>query len=361
MGLFNKIFKKEDTPDSKIPKGFYTLEVKDVIKLTPGSVKIVFNVPDKLKSEFRFVSGQYLNLSTIIEDSEERRSYSICSGPDEDIAVAVKRVNGGKFSNWANDDLKVGMTIWVAPPMGNFKLENGLKHIVAFAAGSGITPMVSIAKSLQKSGGKLTLFYGNRLQNSIMFHDELAQLGNVSTTHYLTGEALEGYQPGRVDKEAITAAIKSNLSLLKADGFFLCGPEPMIKDAIDVLTLFGVSKTRIHFELYTTPVLLAPETPAEVNHFDGESKVTVILDDERLELTLKAAGKTILDAVNKEGYDAPYSCRGGVCCTCRAKVLEGKATMTLNYSLTDQEVADGFILTCQAHPASEKLVISYDE
>lgn len=361
MGLFSKIFKKEDDPSSKIPKGFYELEVKAVTALTPGSVKITFDIPAKLQSEFRFVSGQYLNLSTVIEGSEERRSYSICSGPGEDLAVAVKRVNGGKFSNWANDDLKAGMTMWVAAPMGNFKLENNLKNIVAFAAGSGITPMISIAKSLQKTDGKLTLFYGNRLHNSIMFSDELSQLTNVNTAHYLTGEMLEGFRAGRLDKEAISAIIKTDLSLLKADGFFLCGPETMIKAAIDVLTLFGVSKSKIHYELYTTPVLLVPETPAEVNHFDGESKITVILDDEKIELSLKAAGKTILDAVNKEGYDAPYSCRGGVCCTCRAKVLEGKATMTLNYSLTDQEVADGFILTCQAHPASETLVISYDE
>ncbi len=362
MGLFSRKKKEEgEVSNPSGPKGFNELEVKEVLELTPGSVKVSFIVPDHLKASYQFVPGQYLNLSAVIGGSEERRSYSICSGEGEAIAVAIKRINNGKISNWANDDLQAGMTVNVAPPMGNFKLENGIQNIVAFAAGSGITPIISMAKSLKKSGGNMKLFYGNRTEDSIMFASEFAALDNVALTNYLSGETKEGFQSGRLDKEAISAIIKADLNILKSEAFFLCGPETMIKAAIDVLTLFGVAKTKIHYELYTTPVVLIEDQPVEVNHFDGESRITVILDDEEIKFNLKANGKTILDAVNKEGFDAPYSCRGGVCCTCRAKVLKGKVNMTLNYSLTDQEVAEGFVLTCQSHPASEEVILSYDE
>ncbi len=363
MGFFSRKKKEEtvDTTETKTPKGFYELEVKEVKSLTPSSVKVSFIVPSDLKNEFKFVPGQYLNLSAIINGSEERRSYSICSGEDEEIAVAIKRVNNGKFSNWANDDLKAGMNVSVAAPNGNFKLNVAAKNIVAFAAGSGITPMISMAKSLKKNAGSMKLFYGNRLQNSIMFHEELATIEEAKTQHFLTGEEVAGFEKGRLDKEKISSLIKADLELLKADGFYLCGPETMIQAGIEVLEMFGVAKDKIHFELYTTPVLLIDDKATEVNTFEGTSKVTIILDDEEFTLDIKAGGKTILDSVSKEGYDAPYSCRGGVCCTCRAKVLKGKATMSINYALTDEEVAAGYILTCQAHPASEEVLISYDE
>lgn len=359
MGFFSRK-KKTETVESTSPKGFFELEVKEVKQLTPSSVRVSFIVPSDLKSEFKFVPGQYLNLSTIINGTEERRSYSICSGEDEDIAVGIKRVNNGKMSNWANDDLKAGMLVAVAPPSGNFKLNQAAKNIVAFAAGSGITPIISMAKSLRKNGASMKLFYGNRMLNTIMFEADLAATEGVHTTHFLTGEEVEGYQKGRLEKDKITEIVKADLELLKADGFYLCGPETMIQAGIEVLEMFGVAKDKIHFELYTTPVLLVDDKVAEINTFEGTSKVTVILDDEEFTVDLKAGGKTILDAVSKEGYDAPYSCRGGVCCTCRAKVLKGKVTMSINYALTDQEVADGFVLTCQAHPASEEVLISYD-
>ncbi len=360
MGFFSRK-KKTETANVKIPKGFYELEVKEVKSLTPSSVRASFIVPSELENEFKFIPGQYLNISAIINGNEERRSYSICSGEDEDIAVAIKRVNNGKISNWANDDLEAGMTVLVAAPSGNFKLDKTAKNIVAFAAGSGITPMISMAKSLKENDAKMKLFYGNRMQNTIMFFDELATIEEAQTQHFLTGEEREGFERGRLDKEKITSLIKADLELLKADGFYLCGPETMIQAGIEVLEMFGVAKNKIHFELYTTPVLLVDDKVTEINTFKGTSKVTVILDDEEFTLDLKAGGKTILDAVTKEGYDAPYSCRGGVCCTCRAKVLKGKVTMSINYALTDEEVAQGFVLTCQSHPASEEVLISYDE
>lgn len=359
MGLFSRK-KKTETTESTSPKGFFELEVKEVKSLTPSSVKVSFIVPSDLKDDFKFIPGQYLNISTSINGVEERRSYSICSGEDEDIAVGIKRVNNGKMSNWANDDLKAGMLVAVAPPSGNFKLNQSAKNIVAFAAGSGITPIISMAKSLKKNGASMKLFYGNRMLNSIMFHDELASIEGITTKHFLTGEEIDGYQKGRLEKDRISEIVKADLEILKADGFYLCGPETMIQAGIEVLEMFGVAKDKIHFELYTTPVLLVDDKVAEVNTFEGTSKVTVILDDEEFTLELKAGGKTILDAVSKEGYDAPYSCRGGVCCTCRAKVLKGKVTMSINYALTDEEVAQGFVLTCQSHPASDEVLISYD-
>ena len=360
MGFFSRK-KKEETVESKMPKGFYELEVKEVISLTPSSVKVSFVVPKELQNEFKFIPGQYLNISALINGNEERRSYSICSGEDEDIAVAIKRVNNGKISNWANDDLEAGMNVWVAPPSGNFRLDSSVKNVVAFAAGSGITPIMSMAKSMKKNGGKMKLFYGNRMLNSIMFHDDLKAISELETHHFLTGETQENIQTGRLDKEKISSIIKADLELLKADGFYFCGPETMIQAGIEVLEMFGVAKEKVHFELYTTPVLLIDDKKPEINTFEGTSKVTVILDDEEFTMDLKAGGKTILDAVTKEGYDAPYSCRGGVCCTCRAKVIKGKVSMNINYALTDEEVAAGYILTCQSHPASEEVLISYDE
>lgn len=360
MGLFSRR-KKEESVVSSAPKGFNELEVKSVLPLTPESVKVSFDIPESLRKEYGFVPGQYLNISAMIGGAEERRSYSICSGEGEDIAVAIKRINNGKISNWANDELKAGDKVYVSVPMGNFRLESGLKNIVAFAAGSGITPIISMAKDLKRNGGNMKLFYGNRTSQTIMFAGDFDALDNVAVTHYLTAEEKQGCQAGRLDKEAISAIVKSDLTILRSEAFYLCGPETMIKAGIDVLTLFGVPKNKIHYELYTTPVVLVEDKPVEVSDFTGESKVTVILDDEEIRFSLDASGKTILDAVNKEGYDAPYSCRGGVCCTCRAKVLKGKVTMNLNYSLTDQEVAEGFVLTCQSHPASPEVILSYDE
>jgi ring-1,2-phenylacetyl-CoA epoxidase subunit PaaE len=329
--------------------------------LTPDSVKISFSIPSTLQSHFNFVPGQFINLILPINKNEERRSYSICSSSEEDLAIAVKSLPTGLASVWLNEQLSEGDQIQVSAPEGNFKIDSSAKNIVAFAAGSGITPIFSMAKHIEKHGGELHLFYGSKDEENIIFYEELAQLNNTKTTHYLSRQEHVEHQQGRLTKERISSIIKENLSLLKADGFYLCGPEELIVSAKEVLTLFGVPKEKIHFELYTTPVLMQAETTVNDADFDGISEVTVMLDDEKIAFKLDSAGKTILDTVNDLGYDAPYSCRGGVCCTCKAKVLEGKVTMTLNYSLSDQEVKDGYVLTCQAHPASEKVKLTYDE
>jgi ring-1,2-phenylacetyl-CoA epoxidase subunit PaaE len=358
MAFFSKIFKKDSA--AKAHKGFHFLTIQKIEKLTSDSVKVTLDVPADLKSTFQFVAGQYINFVVEVNGKEERRSYSICSGTKEPLAVAVKAIENGKVSIWFNKTAEEGQEIQVSKPEGSFQLKANDKNVVAFAAGSGITPILSIAKSLQDSNGKLKLFYGNRTKSSILFHSELTGLSHVENHFYLSGETVDGFSSGRLDQPAISEIIKQNLDILKSDGFFLCGPEEMIKAGVDTLKLFGVAAEKIHYELFTTPTIMASNTVAEVSNFSGESNVKVILDGEEIEFKLKSNGKPILDILDKEGFDAPYSCRGGVCCSCKAKVLEGKASMTMNYALTDEEVKEGYVLACQAHPASEKLVLSFD-
>jgi ring-1,2-phenylacetyl-CoA epoxidase subunit PaaE len=363
MGIFGNIFKiKENKSKKHNPKGFFELPVKAIEKLSGDSVKVIFEVPSDLKVKFSFIPGQYINLLVDINGNEERRSYSICSGIEEDLAVAIKQVSKGTVSLWANTELEEGDILLVSAPQGNFTLNKNAKNLVCIAAGSGITPIMSIAKYVEKNEGEIQLFYANKTENNTIFKSEIDALLKTKTRYFLTQEPKENFAFGRLNKEKISEIIKEDLSLLKADGFYICGPEEMIFDAIEVLSLFGVSKEKIHYELFTTPTkLIDKEKVSEENAFSGMSNVKIILDDETIELKINSKGKSILETVVDVGYDAPYSCRGGVCCTCKAKVLEGKAVMKLNYSLTDKEVEEGFILTCQALPASEKLIISYDE
>jgi len=359
MGLFDKIFKKQEKQEVA-PKGYYPLTVKELIRLTDDSIQLSFDVNSAPNDTFTYVPGQYVSIAVSINGKEERRSYSICSGPNEPLAIAIKRVENGVVSTWANSTVAVGDTIYVAPPQGNFTWEKSKGFVVAFAAGSGITPMLSIAKHLEQNVGEMRLYYGNKTRSSTMFLNELARLKNTKTNFAFSQESIDGAVRGRWSKDAVSTLIKENLTLLKADAFYVCGPEQLIKDVTDLLTLFGVAKSKIHFELFTIPVLLQQTINEKSVEFEGDSKVRVILDDENIQLTLNSKGMSVLDALNKEGYDPPYSCKGGVCCACKAKVMEGKATMTMNFSLTDEEVAEGFVLTCQCHPASEELVLSYD-
>lgn len=356
MALFG-LFKKSDKPAHK---GFYSLLVKRVDRLTDDTVRVVLDVPAEIKKEYIFKAGQYLDVIIPVNGTEERRSYSICSGTTEDLAIAVKSVSKGKVSNWFNKDVSEGTEITVSTPKGNFILADQAKNVVAIAAGSGITPILSIAKEIEKRDGNLRLFYGNRSLSSIIFKEDLSQLKNTFVTGFLSGENVEGFEKGRINKESFTNVIKSDLSLLRADAYYVCGPEEMIMQVVETLKFFGVAENKIHFELFTTPVLMKSETQA-VSNFEGISHVKVILDGEMVEFDLKAKGKSLLEAVETEGLDAPYSCKGGVCSSCRAKVLEGSVIMRTNLSLTDEEVKKGYILTCQAIPTSENLKITYDE
>lgn len=356
MGLFSR-FKKTDSEPKKSRSAL--LEVEAIKRLTDVGCQISFNVPEELKANYAFEAGQYLNLHCEIDGQVHVRSYSICSGQNEPLSVAVKAIEGGKVSNWLVQSLKVGMQLMVDYPQGNFKLEKASKKIVAFVAGSGITPVLSMAKSL-KNDQKMELFYGNRTNASAFFIPEIQELNNVHAHLYFSQETLENAQNGKLNKETVSAIIKNDLSLLRADGFYVCGPEAMIIDIKETLTVFGVDKSKIHFELFTTPVLMQQETTEVHAAFEGVSSVSAMMDGEVVSIQLATKGKSLLDALDAAGMDVPFSCKGGVCCTCKAKIIEGSARMNMNYALTDEEVKEGYILTCQAHPTSEVLKLDFD-
>ncbi len=356
MGLFSRNKKKEN----KLPRGFYEVQIKELRHITEDAVQVVLDIPSELKDKFTFIPGQYLNFSISLNGEEHRRSYSICSGTDEDLSIGVKAIENGLISNFFKKEVQVGDTILCSSPEGNFKLEDGHRNVVAFAGGSGITPILSIAKKLQKTGGDMHLVYGNQNQEATMFKDEIEGLSRVKTNIYYQNSETEHPRMGLLDRETVHAYIKEHLDILKADAFFLCGPLAMIEGVQEKLAEFGVPKEKIKLELFTAP---SPDevAPAVDGTEEVASEVTVILEGERIDLSYKPKGKGILDQLNSEGYDPPYSCRGGVCSSCKSKVLEGSAKMKLNYSLTDEEVAEGYILCCQAVPTSNKLTISFDE
>lgn len=358
MAFFKKLFKKTD--DSKTPKGFHTLQVSSISKIGGETVKVEFSIPDEIKNEFKFVPGQYINFNIDLNGENYRRSYSICSGPNEPLAVAVKKVKNGAISTWFNNNVSEGTEILASSPEGGFTLGSKSSNIVAIAAGSGITPIMAIAKSLESKAANVQLIYGNRSENEILFKSEIDGLMNTSAKYFLSRENKEGYTSGRIDKDSFTDIIKSNLDILKSDVFFICGPEEMILAINETLKTFGVAEDKIKFELFTTPVLMKKDGHTEEINFEGTSNVTVLVDSEKTTFDLDSK-KLILDKAIDEGVDAPYSCKGGVCCSCKGKLLKGKVHMKMNYSLTDSEVEEGYILTCQSYPRSEEIVISYDE
>lgn len=354
MAFLKKIFGKSEP---KAPRGYRSVAIESIERLNPDAVKVTFAA--QLGEASNFKPGQYINVDVKIDGKEERRSYSICSGLGEPLAIGIKQVENGKVSTWFNQHAEVGNEILISMPDGNFTRKEGAKNCVAIAAGSGITPIVSLAKQIE-ADGNLRLFYGNRTEKDILFKSVLDGLKNTSTHYFLSREEKEGFGQGRLDKTTIVEEFKRDLSLLKADAYFICGPEQMILDAVEALKLFGVAEEKIHFELFTTPVLMAPKVEVSVSNFKGSSEITVTIDGEDETFTIDSS-KTVLDGALSDGMDAPYSCRGGVCSTCKAKILDGSVRMNINYSLTDQEIADGYILTCQSHPTSEKLHISYDD
>lgn len=364
MGIFGKLFSKKSSNQPK-KSDFFAVKIKSIKRLTKDAVQITFDTSSEDQTLFQFIPGQYVNVQLIINGSKEIRSYSICSGVTEELSIGVKRVEGGVVSTWFNDTAKEGEEVLISIPQGNFTLKDAGKQYVAFAAGSGITPILSMAKGVSSSAnGQMRLFFANKTKESIMFHDQLEELNQdkVQVTYSLSQEEKEGFLKGRFTEEMVAELIKSDLSLLKSDGFFICGPEEMILASSNALKKFGVAENKIHFELFTAPVLMKTRsTDLAPGNFSGMSHVTVILDEEEVVFDLASDGDTILNEAEGYGVDAPFSCRGGVCCTCKAKVLEGKAVMDANMSLTDSEIEEGYVLTCQAHPASEKVIISYDE
>jgi len=352
-----------------VKPAFYSAKVLDVRRETTDCVSVSLEVPNT--DTFSFVPGQYLTLRASIDGQEVRRSYSLCSSPlSGELRVAIKQVKNGLFSTWANTELQVGHTLETMPPMGNFALEvdpGGEETYVGFAAGSGITPVLSILKTVLERApkAKFILFYGNRKTNSIIFKSELedlkdAHMGRLEVHHVLSRED-QGSDLlfGRID-EVRTGRFASQIPGVKeAAGHFLCGPEDMIKGVQSALEQAGVASKNIHFELFTSATPAA-EKSAKASSASGEAHLTVILDGEETRFS-QGPKDFILDAALDAGADVPYACKGAVCCTCRAKVLEGEVEMAMNYSLTDDEVAEGFVLTCQSMPRSPKVTVSFDE
>ena len=349
---------------------FHSLKVKEIVKETNDTVSVSFQVPEDLKEAYAFTPGQYLTLKLTNNNEEQRRSYSICSSSAEDITVAVKRVENGLVSSYLNEVLKENDEMEVMTPEGNFTLETAQakkRKFVGFAAGSGITPIMSMIKelSMDEKETVFTLFYSNKMESDVIFKHQLDQLAgdNLKINYIYTRQKLNNpLLEGRIDKSKATELIKADLSCLNADAFYLCGPEEMIFNVKSALEEFGVLNTKIKFELFTTPVLMAekPKQQEADENFDGEALVTVIYDDEEIDFNLNKDGDTILDAAMDNDVDVPFSCKGAVCCTCKAKVTEGKVTMDANYALSDQEVEDGYVLACQSHPASAKVTLDFD-
>ena len=353
---------------------FHSLKISDVRKETADCVSIAFDVPNDLKSHYQFLAGQYLTLKTVIDGDDVRRSYSLCSAPFEsEWRVAIKQVENGKFSTFANGNLNAGDVMDVMTPMGNFALKNDVNHkksYALFAAGSGVTPILSIAKEILNSepNSIITLFYGNKGFNDVIFREELEDLKNrnlthLSVVHVFSRESLGNkLQKGRIDRSKTIDLYNAFLKNISVDEAFICGPEQMILGVKEALAELGVDSSKVHFELFTSGNVASKKKEAEVAELPSfESKVQVILDDESFDFNLDSNGMTILDAAQKAGGDLPYACKGGVCCTCKAKVMEGTVRMVINYALTPEEVESGYILTCQAHPTSEKVVVSFDE
>lgn len=347
---------------------FYKLSIKDIQKETDKCVTISFNVPEEFQDVFTFKAGQYLTLKTFINGEEVRRDYSICSEPKSgELTVAVKEVENGTFSKFANRLLKVNDVLEVAPPNGRFIFEpnNSKKRtIVAFAAGSGITPIMSIARTilLQEPKSNFVLIYGNKTPKDTIFFNEILELHHNYLDRFnlqfvFSQSDEENALFGRIEKSTVHFIVKNKYKHINIDDFYICGPEQMINTVKEVLIENGVGESNIHFELFTTS---KKESVSEDMISDGETQITVIVDDEESTFNMSQK-KSILEASLAENIDAPYSCQGGICSSCIARIKDGKATMRQNNILTDNEVAEGLVLTCQAHPTTSKIVVDYDD
>lgn len=352
---------------------FHALQIANVIQETEDTVSVAFSVPSDLTAAYQYKAGQYLTLKATINGEEVRRSYSICTAPHEnELRVAIKRVEDGLFSTWATNELKAGQLMDVMTPMGNFQLTptaDSTKNYVLFAAGSGVTPIIAIAKTIlsEEPNSRVTMVYGNKGFASIIFREELEALKNLNMArfrlvHILSRESLGNkLQKGRIDEDKVAAVYKAFLQNESIDGVYICGPESMIHAVKNSLSTQGIPETSIHFELFGTNLSSVKKEVKKVDTKAVVAKVTIIMDDDHFDFDLSSNDTNILEAGHAAGADLPYACKGGVCCTCKAKILEGSAVMDVNYALEKEEVEAGYILTCQAHPTSEKLVVSFDD
>ncbi len=355
---------------------FHPLTVTDVRRETPDAVSIAFAVPEHLRDEFRFHPGQHLTLRRDCDGADVRRSYSICTGLDDDeLRVAVKKIEGGLFSTLCNETIRPGETIEVMTPQGRFGIvpdPAASRNYLAIAAGSGITPVLSLLRSIliREPRSQFMLIYGNRTSKDILFKEALEDLkdrflGLLTVHHVLSREQQDiALFNGRIDAEKIATLLKSFVPADAIDHAFLCGPGAMIADAKDTLARLGARADAIHIEYFSTEgVPVAPRSEASKSVRADASPVAhahVTLHGVAYDIAMRA-GETVIDAGERMGLEMPYSCRGGMCCTCRAKLVSGEVEMALNYSLEPWELDAGYVLTCQARPLSPEIVVDYDE
>ena len=352
---------------------FHPLRVSAVQRDVDEAVVVSFDVPASLRETFRFTPGQYLTLRSMVGGEDLRRSYSICAGADDDaLRVGVRVLPGGAFSQWVSTSLEVGDTLQVFPPRGHFHVPLAAasqRHFLGIAAGSGITPILAIMKTVlaREPRSRFTLIYGNRRQASTMFREEIEDLKNryltrLSLHHVFSREPQDlPLGEGRISQTKLAEFLGPLIDPRGIDEVFVCGPYEMNDEAAAALREAGVPAERIHIERFGAPPLGgAPAHPVLAGDA-AQARITLIRDGQRREFDFRAGDASLLDAAATAGVEVPYSCKSGVCSTCRAKLIEGEVRMDRNFALEKAEVAAGFILACQAHPLTERVVISYDE
>lgn len=351
---------------------FHTLKIAEVRRETPESVSLRFDLPPELRADYAFAPGQHLALRATIDGHEVRRSYSICAGADDgELRVAIRKVNGGLFSTWANDRLKAGDAIDVMTPDGRFTVPmdaGHARHYVAFAAGSGITPILSLAKTLlrREPASRFTLVYGNRRAATSMFLEELEDLKDRFLTRFVLYNVFSREEQevplfnGRIDGERVRAFLDMLIPASTIDDAFVCGPASMIDEVEAALLAAGVARGHVHVERFGTPGTSADATPEPAADATG-AMVTFVVDGLRREIEFKPEHGSLLDAGAAAGLDLPFSCKGGMCCTCRAKLVQGEVKMRKNFALEAADLEAGFVLTCQAYPLSDRVLLSFDE
>ncbi|MES2296543.1 MAG: 1,2-phenylacetyl-CoA epoxidase subunit PaaE [Pseudomonadota bacterium] len=353
---------------------FHSLTVAKLTHETRDTIAVTFAVPPELREAFRYQQGQHLTVRAKIGEEDVRRSYSICASvQDETLRVAIKRTQGGLFSSWANEHLREGMALEVMPPMGHFNvaLDGGnRKHYLAFAAGSGITPILSIIKTtlLAEPHSQFTLVYGNRASSTVIFKEELTELKDrhmerLTLAYVMSREQqdLELFN-GRINKEKCEQIVKHWVNLADIDVAFICGPEDMMHGVSAALQEAGLPKQNIKIELFAASIPKHEHKPRQIDATARhETEVTVVMDGNHTTFVMDKDKESILDAGLRAGIDMRYSCKGGVCSTCRCKIIDGKVDMDVNYALEDYEIARGFVLSCQSFPVTDKVVVDFDQ
>ena len=346
---------------------FYKLAVKEIIRETPEAISVLFQVPEELQANYRFVAGQYINLKLTLDGNEIRRAYSICATPESgELRIAIKSIKNGYFSKFANEQLTIGKVLEVGTPEGKFTFEpdaSRQKNYAAFVAGSGITPVMSILQTVleKEPNSTFVLVYGNKSSNETIFYNQLHDLqlkyvGRFFVHYVFSQQKADDQLFGRIEKSTVNFLLKNKHKEKEFDKFYLCGPEEMINAVSNVLKENNVKEKDIKFELFS-----ASSTENQVQKsLEGHTKITVLVDGDETSFEMSQK-QSLLEAALKQGLDAPYSCQGGICSSCIARISKGTAEMKKNTILTDGEIAEGLILTCQAHPTSNEIFVDYDD